>query len=802
MIVGASDDLSGSLVNGLEILWLMHPLATGLIFSVIFLTPWLHIRDVTIATLLLASIGAGAATFAFAADIAYVVVAQIRVRQLSEGQFKVLFGPATWMMLPTSSLFTLPSELLHVIVVLSTTNAPISTLAAISETCKTLHALVYNPEDHSLWREIFANFFDDPRPARTFSKILHGEQAEFRWPEELRQRMRAAQVVRLSTRLASSPSEITALAPCMEDTLRTLLDIIKTAMPLVNTKISIGTTSHEGQDISPAFPPLVLLLAAELCGFSSLNGCDYLSRSARWLESLLRNGFPRVLTRRLLADSSILPIGHEDDVQSGPEAAAMIKNKIWQASEEAKLFYQLVAYTGFIPVLEDKQEHSPSKPAAPSANYNPFVNPTAEMPHTESPPCSTAEQEQLDSARRKARTIVYDLKFLKPHKLWGPFMSSLSGDDLDGDRASAVSLMAMADEIDDSDSDDPDFEPDEADSDMDTDDDDDDDDNTGRGWEPPTNGHNHTLEMQDEDEEEMEDNNLEADDDTGTLPLVDLLTFDPQLHPPRQPPLSHHLVPDWKWLSAARIVVEANIRDMLGRSPAVDVPPHHFPQDDQVLLEVKNALKRMEGLRMGGAPDFWTGDWADKVAAAQHRASFDDSISLDKKGKFQAADDAQEEGWDWAGVAGTYRRCTCWLDYRDLLSKLLQFAPQRFADEHTQEAFRIHSMELKVTHYSWPPPDESIKVRLPIIHVEGAVQVTGEEARSRFTKGHVSMIREGAVRWHLKVFHSSSESGPEWSTEGVQIGAVGSALGVIGLWTGAEHERTDPLGPFWAWKVL
>ena len=96
-VVGASDDLSGSLVNGLEILWLMHPLATGLIFSVIFLTPWLHIRDVTIATLLLASIGAGAATFAFAADIAYVVVAQIRVRQLSDGQFKVLFGPATWM---------------------------------------------------------------------------------------------------------------------------------------------------------------------------------------------------------------------------------------------------------------------------------------------------------------------------------------------------------------------------------------------------------------------------------------------------------------------------------------------------------------------------------------------------------------------------------------------------------------------------------------------------------------------------------------------------------------------------------
>lgn len=58
-------------------------------------------------------------------------------------------------------------------------------------------------------------------------------------------------------------------------------------------------------------------------------------------------------------------------------------------------------------------------------------------------------------------------------------------------------------------------------------------------------------------------------------------------------------------------------------------------------------------------------------------------------------------------------------------------------------------MELKVSHYSWPPPDESIDVRLPIIHVEGTVHVTGEQNRSRYTKGTVSMIREGAVRWHL-----------------------------------------------------
>ena len=31
-------------------------------------------------------------------------------------------------------------------------------------------------------------------------------------------------------------------------------------------------------------------------------------------------------------------------------------------------------------------------------------------------------------------------------------------------------------------------------------------------------------------------------------------------------------------------------------------------------------------------------------------------------------------------------------------------------------------------------------------------------------------------------------------SEGVQVGGVASAMGVLGLWTGAQHERMDPLG--------
>jgi len=36
----------------------------------------------------------------------------------------------------------------------------------------------------------------------------------------------------------------------------------------------------------------------------------------------------------------------------------------------------------------------------------------------------------------------------------------------------------------------------------------------------------------------------------------------------------------------------------------------------------------------------------------------------------------------------------------------------------------------------------------------------------------------------------------QWASEGVQLGGRGSAMGVIGLWTGAEHELSDPLGTY------
>ena len=50
----------------------------------------------TIAAFLLGLLG-GAAAFAFAADIAFVVIAKQKVNELTPGEYKILWGNAVWM---------------------------------------------------------------------------------------------------------------------------------------------------------------------------------------------------------------------------------------------------------------------------------------------------------------------------------------------------------------------------------------------------------------------------------------------------------------------------------------------------------------------------------------------------------------------------------------------------------------------------------------------------------------------------------------------------------------------------------
>jgi len=183
------------------------------------------------------------------------------------------------------------------------------------------------------------------------------------------------------------------------------------------------------------------------------------------------------------------------------------------------------------------------------------------------------------------------------------------------------------------------------------------------------------------------------------------------------------------------------------------------------------------------------------------------------------------QGWDWAGVTGEWRRAICWLDYQDLLSHNMS---SHFYHHDLPEITRIFPMTLRIAGYSksrTPPlasptspaagsassssgtcaalPDSSSLIwKLPIIHVEGESVGSDTDLTSmRRIKGTVSVIGDDAIRWSLASSYDGDSDDPEWITEGVQIGCIGSAMGVLGMWTGAEHARMDPLGPFWAWKV-
>ncbi|TFY57653.1 hypothetical protein EVJ58_g6898, partial [Rhodofomes roseus] len=89
----------------------------------------------------------------------------------------------------------------------------------------------------------------------------------------------------------------------------------------------------------------------------------------------------------------------------------------------------------------------------------------------------------------------------------------------------------------------------------------------------------------------------------------------------------------------------------------------------------------------------------------------------------------------------------------------------------------------------------------PTLHIEGETAANGATGTVRRLQGTVSVVKDGSVHWRIVLLGLNEGEPTEWVTEGVQIGGQTSAMGVLGLWTGSQHERMDPLGPFWAWKV-
>jgi len=319
------------------------------------------------------------------------------------------------------------------------------------------------------------------------------------------------------------------------------------------------------------------------------------------------------------------------------EASAEQELKEWTKSEEARLFYKLVAHTGFIPVRAPTQDAEASKTSVVGGDGphngqaaddgDTFFTPNSSPPATSvdslpqitplTPPATPQGDASVDaqfaSARRMARRTVYDLRFLKPERMFGPFLPSPPDEMADKQDGPSQKKRHGSQAEGDDESDDPDY------------------------VYPGTDSDGDDTESVNEDEEDLFPLiNLISPQDIGAAPADTRL------------PLPHTLTPDWIWLAGARIIVEANLRDMLRRTATVDADLHNA---DTSLDDVANALRRIEGLRMGGAPGFWDGWTVGSRAAVQANGE------IDVKGKSKATEtcEGSDQGWDWAGAAGTWK---------------------------------------------------------------------------------------------------------------------------------------------------
>ncbi|KAK7061923.1 F-box domain-containing protein [Favolaschia claudopus] len=185
-------------------------------------------------------------------------------------------------------------------------------------------------------------------------------------------------------------------------------------------------------------------------------------------------------------------------------------------------------------------------------------------------------------------------------------------------------------------------------------------------------------------------------------------------------------------------------------------------------------------------------------------------------------------GRDWAGVLG-FDMCASWIiviysvGLHSLEASLLivPYPPHSAfnfsgTDDRPRDAtfftegFReaTHLIELKLRLV----PKEHMRIKFPlddpptrvhpsyeVLYLCGSITSRGMSIGQDVTvQGYVFMGVDCIPRWRLTSVH---EGRPQWCSEGVQIGNVGSAIGVASTWTAIDHGDGDPVGPTWFWKI-
>ncbi|KAJ5053998.1 uncharacterized protein L3040_000286 [Drepanopeziza brunnea f. sp. 'multigermtubi'] len=166
-------------------------------------------------------------------------------------------------------------------------------------------------------------------------------------------------------------------------------------------------------------------------------------------------------------------------------------------------------------------------------------------------------------------------------------------------------------------------------------------------------------------------------------------------------------------------------------------------------------------------------------------------------------DEATEPVVDPYNIGGTWMRVVCFLDFHELFA--YNFTnPATPTDRprpalQTTEAIRLISMELRVTHTEPPGPDDGQE--LPVVFFEGisrSLHSPRDVNANSNIKGCVRLTREGEVRWQSMSIYNGEE---RWRSEGIQVGGVGSARGVLGHWFDKDHDVHGPAGPTGFYKI-
>ncbi|KIY47226.1 hypothetical protein FISHEDRAFT_73057 [Fistulina hepatica ATCC 64428] len=730
---------------------------------------------------------------------------------------------------PSSPTFlSLPEEILEEVIVSISQGGSASSISVISQVCRSLRQFVYLSPDGHLWRRVFLATFDDPRVAPILrdsfcedggpSSIHHlahflstyPHLPVFQWRTEYQRRIASANSFKRAAH-ASAHESSTMRKRLIPEIMPAVLSVLTTSLPCM---IEDCPEPQSGITSVPIFPPLLRVSSKSL--------------NAAWISSIFEHGYlPQHVD--ILTHQAMRP--NHDDVL-------------------VTLCRVLFLY-GFIP---STHLHPSSKAALSSSSSTESSRPASWVRRN-----TRLQRQYLDATdplllgpwdvfvqrsgmRLWARRMVYDMSYISSRRLWGPFLPitqdskgvrpcSRSGSHSDDSDNSHEDNGTEDEEVGDSEAAGP-----SSDATLSS---------SLRVFVDEGGG----LQFEFVPTNEDGDSDGSDDDDDDFVPLFHTHEFRlpdakfPHTHlGPAIFPTDPILVrPDYVFLSAARILVIENLREKINAfRHEIDEPETAAAEASVVemfiqgatnvdggsagLLATLDALQNFDLTRMGGVPGFWRTFDARREELQRRHAGDGGQASHDN---MELSSD-EVDGWDWAGVTGTWRRTVCWLDYSDL--RRVQNNGLSFS--HVQETMRMFAMNLRVTGYS-PPltrptaaasqfhghqrssshPSESgsdmldrfdpdaLVWQLPIIHVEGESRGSDVDLNlQRKLKGTVRMIADGVVRWSMYTTHPENDDA-EWLTEGVQIGEVGSAAGFIGLWTAADHESGDPIGPFWAWKV-